>query len=508
MVSIPCLRCAFCAIAFAVFSLNSGVLADVWFNDGGNHIVNYTIPPGESIRCEDGAVGPTTLEFTEGASVTGAGVYVYDTSRVHVAGGRLEWVLGSYDSSHCDVSGGDINTVHARENSTIDVIGGWIRWYLFATDQGEATLMGGTLDGSVEVYGDGIVNLTGGTIVDHGASDYLWAGDNGIINVHGVFNYGPGPIPDMNGQLVGVLRGGCPLNIEFQRFSATAQIIVVSTCPGDLDGDDDVDEEDFNMLVECFAGPEIPAACAPAQADLADFDDDDDVDVADFVVFQVGYGCDGSAADGPIAKWNLDGDAIDATGNGHDGVVFGAAPATDRHGNSAGAMLFDGVDDYIEVPDSDEWAFGPDEFTIVLWAAFDSTGSGSLGRPGDVLIGNNDGPYTQNKWFFALGGGVLSFHINGPGIGGVFLFQAPFTPTIDEWYHLAVTRDGDTYTLYVDGLPEASEVDTRSIPNAAAPLMIGQANEFWGGFMYGRLDEIAIYDRALSDTEVQLLSGP
>jgi len=216
-----------CVLAMIVHvSVISAASADVWFDDGGHHAVDYAVPAGQAIRCGNGPGGPTTLEYAEGASVTESVVYVLGTSRAQVTGGRIEWVLGTYDDSHADMSGGDVNTVHARDSSTIDIAGGWVRWYLSATDYGEVTMTGGTLDGSVEVYHNGIATLMGGTIVDHGDSDYLWAGDNGKIYVHGTFNYDPGPIQDMNGQLVGTLQGGCPLDIEFKRFEDTAQIII------------------------------------------------------------------------------------------------------------------------------------------------------------------------------------------------------------------------------------------------------------------------------------------
>lgn len=214
--------------AVVCMSLIPVASADVWLDDGGNHVVDYPIPAGQAIRCEDGREGPTTLEYAEGASVTESVVYVFGTSRAQVTGGRIEWVLGTYDDSHAVVRGGDINTVHANDSSTIHIDGGWVRWYLFAGDHGEITMTGGTLDGSVEVYQDALVTLKGGTIVDHGDSDYLWAGDNGTIYVHGVFNYEPGPIQDTSGQLVGTLKGGCHLDVEFKRFHDTAQIIIVS----------------------------------------------------------------------------------------------------------------------------------------------------------------------------------------------------------------------------------------------------------------------------------------
>ena len=216
-----------CAMAVHVL-LAKTVSADMWLDDGSTHTVDYPIGAGQGIRCADGPGGPTTLEYTEGASVTESVVYVFGTSQAHVTGGRIEWVLATYDESHADVRGGDINTVDAKDGSSIDISGGWIRWYLSAAGHGEVTMTGGILDGSVEVHQDGIVTLMGGTIVDHGDSDYLWVSDNGKIYVHGVFNHEAGPLRDTSGQLTGTLHGGSLLDIEFKRFHETAEIIVVA----------------------------------------------------------------------------------------------------------------------------------------------------------------------------------------------------------------------------------------------------------------------------------------
>ena len=214
--------------AVVCISLIRVASADVWLDDGAHHVVDYPIPSGQAIRCVNGTEGPTILEYADGASVTESVVYVFGTSRAEVTGGRIEWVFKTYDDSYAVVRGGDINTLRASDHSTIDMVGGWVRWYLGASKTGEVTMSGGTLDGSVEVYQQGIVKLTGGTIVDHGSSDYLWANDESTIYVHGVFNYDPGPIPDMAGQLVGTLQGGSPLDIEFKRFDDTAQIIIIA----------------------------------------------------------------------------------------------------------------------------------------------------------------------------------------------------------------------------------------------------------------------------------------
>src|SRR5439155_3541631 len=138
-------------------------------------------------------------------------------------------------------------------------------------------------------------------------------------------------------------------------------------------------------------------------------------------------------------------------------------------------LRFNGSGDFVRVADSDLWAFGAGDFTIELWANFDAPGGGTIEGPGDVFIGNDEGSGTQNKWFFALGGGYLNFHINGPAVGSWFLPLVPFSPLVGEWYHLAVTRTGRNYTIFINGVAAGSAVGPAVIPNPNASLTIGEA---------------------------------
>lgn len=166
------------------------------------------------------------------------------------------------------------------------------------------------------------------------------------------------------------------------------------------------------------------------------------------------------------------------------------------NGKVAGALKFDGVDDFVGAPDSDLWAFGSSDFTIEFWVNFSSPGGGVLGHPSHIFIGNDEGSGLRSKWFFALGGGFLNFHINSPSLGPQFFPLAAFSPTINQWYHLAITRESNNYTIYINGQPAASAVNNNIVPNANAALTIGQAENL--GFMNGMLDEMTIYHRALS----------
>jgi hypothetical protein len=205
-----------------------------------------------------------------------------------------------------------------------------------------------------------------------------------------------------------------------------------------------------------------------------------------------------------IAWWPLDETsgtiAMDIVGN-KSGAYFGGP--TPIAGKVQGALQFDGVNDFVSVTDSDLWAFGNSDFTVELWAYFNSPGGGSVSHPSHIFIGNDEGPFTVNKWFFSLGGGVLGFVFSSPTIGDQFLTFDPFAPNLNQWYHLSIRRQGNTFTAFVNGLPAGSVINTLAIPNPNAPLTIGQAESL--GFVNGRLDEVTIYNRALSSSEIQAI---
>jgi hypothetical protein len=205
---------------------------------------------------------------------------------------------------------------------------------------------------------------------------------------------------------------------------------------------------------------------------------------------------------GLIAWWRADGNAKDSAGDNHGTLKGGVTFAP---GVAGRAFRLDGATRYVEVPHSDLWGFDQHDFSIELCVQFQAV------RPSDkmlspssaVFIGCDEGGGAQNKWFFAHGGGFLYFHIgraDQPG-RGFLLAQALFSPVLHQWYHLALTRSRGTFTIYVNGAAVASHNVSLVIPNPNAPLTIGQAEGI--GFFSGLIDEVAIYDRALSPAEVK-----
>jgi len=202
-----------------------------------------------------------------------------------------------------------------------------------------------------------------------------------------------------------------------------------------------------------------------------------------------------------VAWWPADGDATDQI-NGNNGTLEGGV--TFAPGRIGQAFNMNGSTGYVLVPKSPLWAFGSNDFTIDLWANFNFVPTTPLGNPSAVFVSNDEGPGYRNKWLFSLDGG-LTFNVGSPSIGSLYVVSAAFNPILHQWYHLAVTRSGSTFTLYINGVAVSSLANSVVIPTPNAPLSIGQAESAGFGqhfFMNGLLDEVEIYNRALSASEI------
>src|SRR5262249_35820961 len=152
---------------------------------------------------------------------------------------------------------------------------------------------------------------------------------------------------------------------------------------------------------------------------------------------------------------------------GNNGTLVGGAGYAP--GEVGQAFNFNGTDGYVQVPDSNLWAFGSRDFSIDMWVNLNSIPPSTVPSPSDLFIGNDEAGGSLNKWTFAPGGGQLYFHINDP-VDGPNFFTAPFVPTAGQWYTLAVSRAGSTFTFYVNGASIGTATSALPVPNANAPL--------------------------------------
>jgi hypothetical protein len=209
---------------------------------------------------------------------------------------------------------------------------------------------------------------------------------------------------------------------------------------------------------------------------------------------------------GLIAYYPFNGNANDASGNGHNGTPTNAILTTDRFGQSNAAFAFNGTTSVIGVPHSTVLNLTNTDFTISLWAALNAPQSVS---PQFYLISKDDG--ISKKWIFGHGGTAqypsfrnLYFLRSGPGAGDVWYGDGKaYTVKSNEWHQYIVRKAGSTYNTYVDGLLFSSETNLiESLSGNAAPVTIGRAENL---SVNGKLDDLRIYSRALSTNELTSL---
>jgi len=204
--------------------------------------------------------------------------------------------------------------------------------------------------------------------------------------------------------------------------------------------------------------------------------------------------------DGLVGYWPLDGNGDDASGNENHGVVNGnVTPVTDRFGTADSAMNFPGsTNAYIDLGQPPSLLI-KGAMSVTTWVRAET-----MLQNGRIVA--KQGPSSGRSWGLNLesNGGHARFDI---GVNPTDRFRADSEPLSfgpDEWFHLAgVFRPGESVDLYVNGemaKSEATSLTTQWIENDL-PINIGrrpQPGTPWDG----DVDEVRIYNRALSDEEV------
>jgi hypothetical protein len=213
--------------------------------------------------------------------------------------------------------------------------------------------------------------------------------------------------------------------------------------------------------------------------------------------------------DGLVAYYPFNGNANDASGNNNHGTVYGATLTTDRFGNPNSAYSFDGNDYYIKASADN---LPTAERTVSLWFYANTVNN----RPG--LLGYGGGNcgtswiMVVNNWGEPLYS--MGCHCDAERYLNYNYFQEP----VGDWYHWTITTKSDGTKMYVNGVEKASNneffsntvVDGKDLsfgvitgPSGFAPYTDNNS-----GYFNGKIDDIRIYNRALSAQEIQELYTP
>jgi hypothetical protein len=207
---------------------------------------------------------------------------------------------------------------------------------------------------------------------------------------------------------------------------------------------------------------------------------------------------------GLISHFKLDGNAADLKGV-NNGSMNGTTSVLDRKGNLNGAISFDGIDDDIRFSNANLYF---DNFTYSIWykpidmpqsgSAYYFIAFGSAGSDHNLLLAN----------YYGASYGICGGSYNDPNNINQHTLVVPGNePLIGDWNFIVLTRDDKNLKLYVNSklLKTSSVNDTKPkyARSSSDLLTIGSR----GGQFYtkGILDDVRIYDRAISESEVSML---
>ena len=204
-----------------------------------------------------------------------------------------------------------------------------------------------------------------------------------------------------------------------------------------------------------------------------------------------------------IAVYNLQGNAEDEGGYGHDGTATSLTYGTDSwDGKSA---IFNGSSGNINIPHNSRFDFA-DAFDIYIWAKWTATTTGmhllSKRLEGDVF---QDNVYQPNV-FITSGDAGLSIQVNAATagdvrtqIGGTLITSSSAGFNDGNWHLIRVSRNtSNVVTLYVDTISKGTATVTGNI-STSANLYIG--SDFYGNYFNGEISRVRLYSSILSGTQ-------
>lgn len=209
-----------------------------------------------------------------------------------------------------------------------------------------------------------------------------------------------------------------------------------------------------------------------------------------------------SITDGMVLYYPFNGNAADESGNGNHGVIAGAQLGTDRFGTVGNSYSFSAQGQYVETSASSGFPVGMQDFTVSLWVSVNG-----LINDHQILFANGGVNQFQLDVFpSASSVAPMDFLTGGDyGVPDVHTGDVPWTP--EEWYNLQVVRASDKVSIYRDGslIGQNTVGVGNDAPAGSQNLRFGFGQPPQLHQLYGSLDDIRIYNRALSPDELQAL---
>jgi len=213
----------------------------------------------------------------------------------------------------------------------------------------------------------------------------------------------------------------------------------------------------------------------------------------------------------PAGWWKLDETsgltAADSSGYGYNGTLTNMAGSEWTTGKINGALTFDGTNDYVSVSSLDSKYDNSSTFTVAGW--FKTSQSTGMQTIVGQWVQDDEAGYEYYGWQVLVENNkvIARFGYEIP------TYDVTGTSTVnnDVWHHFAMVHNGTNVAVYVDGQPERTGTANFYIYNTKFRIGDGSARignpPLKGGPFKGIIDDVRIYDRALSATEIAQLAG-
>ena len=154
-----------------------------------------------------------------------------------------------------------------------------------------------------------------------------------------------------------------------------------------------------------------------------------------------------------MADYPFNGNANDASGNGNNGTVYGATLTTDRFGNPNSAYYFNGLSDYIDIPNNSSQQITTNQLTLAAWVNLNS----AVGVTQWRIVNKQqvDGiawglEIFGSGYCGATGNNVIFHDSNGSTWVNCLAQEINLAP--QTWYHLVATDSNGVVNIYVNGM--------------------------------------------------------
>ncbi|MCM3872571.1 MAG: LamG domain-containing protein, partial [Pyrinomonadaceae bacterium] len=199
-----------------------------------------------------------------------------------------------------------------------------------------------------------------------------------------------------------------------------------------------------------------------------------------------------------------EGNANDQQGNNNGTLQNGATFAPGKVGQ---AFSFDGVNDSVDIANTTSLDFGAGNFSIEFWANLNSLSTDQMLFH---KISGTGASFNDPSYFVEFDQpNALRFRIGEAFLSNSNDLIVPTSLTAGQWFHVAAVRNGDLTQIYLNGVlagsqTSGSNINTGTGGNAA----IGRCLTSDAGcarFVNGKIDEVSLYNRALSASEIQAI---